>query len=294
MPFRRSPLTWGGAAVTIALGVTGCGGASSAAGQASGGPSASTQPGAGAGGTTSARPGTAGSVAAISGSDLEVQNPTDGQVTVHLTPTTKIISTVAAAPTDLKVGGCAVVQPVVSRAAGGASSTASPSVDPTAPVAARSVTLADPIGGGCTTRPRGLRGAGGGAPSAGSSAGAGSGQRTGQGPGGLRGGRPAAGQITAVAAGGFTVRATDRAGAPTIVTVTTTGQTTYSRSQKATPAAIKVGSCVVAQGRVDGTGAVTATSVAVQAPTANGCRAGSGRRGGGSAAPNAGAGTIGG
>jgi hypothetical protein len=227
-------------------------------------------------------------VAAISGSDLEVQNPTDGQVTVHLTGTTKIIATVPATAADVKVGGCAVVQPAISRTPGGTSSAAPPSVDPAAPVAARSVTLTDAVAGSCTAGPRGLRGPGG-SPSGSPSARPTNAPRTGSGA--FRG-RSAAGLITAVTAGGFTVRSAGRTGNSTLITVTTTAQTTYSRSQNATPAAIKVGSCVVAQGSVDSTGAVTASSLAVQAPTASGCRTGFGRRQGGSVAPSPAAGSL--
>lgn len=257
------------AAVLAAAGlaVAACGSSSPVAVRA---PVTSPSAAPGPGGLAARGPAAFGTVAAVSGSDVEVQNPTSGQVTVHLTPATKVVATVSGTAADVHVGGCAAVQPV--PPSGG---TASPpaTVPPGTPVTARAVTLSAATGGACTALLRGPGLGGPGRASAPPASGAPATPRPRVG-----GPRPAAGLITAVTSGGFTLRETGPGGATTSVTVTTTAQTSYTRTEPATPAAITVGSCLVAQGRADDTGAVTATTVTVRPDTGTGCSAGFGRR----------------
>ncbi len=60
------------------------------------------------------------------------------------------------------------------------------------------------------------------------------------------------------------------------MTVTTTSSTTYSETETATKANLKVGLCATAIGQTDDTGAVTARTISLNTPTASGCTAGFG------------------
>jgi hypothetical protein len=57
----------------------------------------------------------------------------------------------------------------------------------------------------------------------------------------------------------------------TDVTVTTTAATTYTKTVKATAAALKVGTCVTALGKADDTGAIAATSISVRSKVDGTC-----------------------
>ena len=72
--------------------------------------------------------GASGTVAALTASSFEVQNPRNGQVTVTFTPSTSFTHTVPATAVDLVVGDCAL-------ATGAAAATPRPAV-PTGPGAA--------------------------------------------------------------------------------------------------------------------------------------------------------------
>src|SRR5664280_2644758 len=67
-----------------------------------------TSRGSSASGSTTPRqfPGTSGTIAAINGTSLEVQNPTTGQVTVNYTSTTTFRQTVTASASAVTVGSC--------------------------------------------------------------------------------------------------------------------------------------------------------------------------------------------
>ena len=67
-----------------------------------------------------------------------------------------------------------------------------------------------------------------------------------------------------------------RSGTTTKVTVTTTASTTYRETQAASKSALKVGLCATAIGPSDSTGAVSAKSIALSTPGANGCTTGFG------------------
>src|SRR5262245_45610403 len=84
----------------VALLVTACGspGATSATAAARSSPAPT--------GNQAAFPGVVGTAAAVSGSSMEVQNPSIGQVTVTFTGATAITETVAVTSRDVTVGSC--------------------------------------------------------------------------------------------------------------------------------------------------------------------------------------------
>jgi hypothetical protein len=221
-------------------------------------------------------PGVVGTAAAVSGSSLEVQNPTTGQVTVTFTATTLITEALAVTSKDIAVGSCVAVAGLPSAAGGAARS-----------VTATTVTISAPVKGNCggtgafggprrtfsprpsvTPRPRpsGSRGAFG----SGSFAGAN-------------------GTVTSLSAGGFVVQGRNRAsGAGTSTTVITTAATEYLKVVTVGPPALKVGQCIAAAGPANSIGAVAARSIRISQPGPNGCvTAFGGRRGFGRPTSNA-------
>lgn len=130
-----------GLVAVVAVAVSACGNAGTpTAGQPA---ESSSAPAAPAG-----RPGASGTVAAVTGSSLQVQNPRSGQVTVTFAPSTNFTRTVAATAADVVVGDCAL-----------ALGAPQPAGDPAGPVTAMSVQIS-PVAadGGC--RPGGGRGRG--------------------------------------------------------------------------------------------------------------------------------------
>jgi hypothetical protein len=225
-------------------------------------------------GTQAAFPGVVGTAAAVSGSSLEVQNPTSGQVTVTFSAATPITDTVTVTSKDVTVGSCVTVvgQPSATGAA-------------TRSVTATSVTISAPVKGDCTAA-GGFGGFGRG--------GAGSSPRPSFSPrprpSGSRGafGRGAFGgadgKVTAVSASGFVVQGRNpAAGTDTSITVTTSATTKYLKTVTAGPSALKVGQCITAVGTANSIGAVAARSIRITQPGPNGCvsqfagRGGSGR-----------------
>ena len=237
-------------------------------------------------------PGVVGTAAAVSGSSLEVQNPTSGQVTVTFTAATPIIETVTATAKDVTVGSCVTVV--------GKPSTAGSA---TGPVTATTVTISAPVKGTCA----GGAGFGGG--------GFGGFGRGGGGAGGAGGGatprpsfspraRPtgsrgafgngafggANGKVTSVSATGFVVQARGRtagtagtapaAGTDISVTVITNSASKYLKTVTAKASALKVGQCITALGTANSIGAVAARSIRVSQPGPSGCVSGFGGRGG--------------
>jgi hypothetical protein len=220
--------------------------------------------------TAAAFPGVVGTAAAVSGSSLEVQNPTTGQVTVTFTATTPITETVTVASKDVAVGSCVAV-------------VGSPSATGTATrsVTATSVTVSAPVNGNCSgtgafggprgtfsprpsvsprPRPSGSRGAFG---------------------SGFAGG--ANGTVTSLSASGFVVQGRNlAASAGTSITVTTTAATKYLKVVTVGPSALKVGQCITAAGPANSIGAVAARSIRISQPGPDGCvTAFGGRRGSG-------------
>jgi hypothetical protein len=275
----------------VVLSVAACGGsagnsatpaatiASSAAPGSSPSPSASQ----------AAFPGVVGTAAAVSGSSLEVQNPTSGQVTVTFTATTPITETVTATAKDVTVGSCVTVVGKPS-AAGSA----------TGPVTATTVTISAPVKGNCAGGAgfggggfggfgRGTGGAGGGAtprPSF-SPRPRPTGSRGAFGNGAFGG---ANGKVTSVSATGFVVQARGRTGGTAgtggtggtdiSVTVITNSASKYLKTVAAKPSALKVGQCITALGTANSIGAVAARSIRVSQPGPSGCVSGFGGRGG--------------
>ncbi|MGD0705925.1 MAG: DUF5666 domain-containing protein [Trebonia sp.] len=219
-------------------------------------------------GTQAAFPGVVGTAAAVSGSSLEVQNPTSGQVTVTFTATTPITDTVTVTSKDVTVGSCVTVvgQPSATGAA-------------TKPVTATSVTISTPVKGNCTGA-GGFGGRPGGSsprpsfsprPRPSGSAGA-------FGRGAFGG---ANGKVTSVSASGFVVQGRNQAaGTKTSITVTTTATTKYLKTVTAGPSALKAGQCITAVGTANSIGAVAARSIRISQPGPNGCVSGFGGRGG--------------
>jgi hypothetical protein len=263
------PAVAAAAAVTLAA----CSSGGTPAGT-TGSPAAAVSPSPAAGG--GAPPGVSGTIAAVAAGSLEVQNPSFGQVTVNFSSATRIEQVVTGTISLVAVGDC--VAGVGSPLASGT-------------VAARTVSVSQPVNGSCTA--------------AGAFAG---GFR---GPGGFRGGRRSprpsnlptppggfaslttvVGRVTAVSGAGLTVLGVERtrgvAGTPSPATrdvsVTVESATTVTEIEPATARAFAVGLCATAVGPTDSTGAVTARSIVVRKPGAQGCttrRPGFGFGGGG-------------
>lgn len=191
--------------------------------------------------------GASGTVAAVTASDIQVQDPRAGQVRVTFTPSTSFTKTVAATARDLVIGYCAV-----------AIGAAQPAGTPTGSLTATSV-LINPAAadGGC---------------SAGGFARGSAGR-----------GRGAAGKITSVSGAGFVIQL---AASNTTRSVSTTPTTMFTRTAGTDKSALAVGQCVTAVGPSDDTGTVAASSISIRQPGPNGCQGGPGRAGRGAASRN--------
>ncbi len=289
--FRRAMAlsALGVAAVTLAA----CGSSSSASTTSSTAARSNSQSGSGTGGSGTPRqaPGASGSIAAINGTSLEVQSST-GQTTVTYTPTTTFAQTVAVTSSSVTNGSCitAVGKP-----------TSTPSTGKSAfggPVTATTVSITQPVSGSCTGGFGGFGRGGGSGRAGGGFTGGGSRPRpTG---GAFRGGGSgqfavASGSVTSVAGSAVTVSETNpTTKAVSSVAVTLTPSTTFTERATAASSNLAVGKCANAIGTADSTGAVTARSIVISTPGANGCTTGfEGFRGGGGGF-GAGAGSAGG
>ncbi len=260
-------------ALGLVLGACG-GGASATVGKSASTSTPTTAP--------SAPPGAFGAIASISGSTIEVQNPSTGQVTVTVTPSTVITELEPATAADVVVGKCV-------RAVGPPRSTSGL-------FTAQSVSISQPGPSGCVRASGGLAGAGiprrasaTSGPRPTSSAGSGA---------GLVGPRSVTdlfGKVVSVAGSSFVVQATAGRGqaASGPATVGTAATTRFTKLATLSPSVLAVGRCVAALGPVDQTGAVTADSLRVLANNPpGGCNSGlrgRGRLGGSSSAPAGGA-----
>jgi hypothetical protein len=293
----------GVAAVTLAA----CGSSSSASttsstARPSNGGSEGGSGGTGSGGTGASRqvPGASGSIAAINGTSLEVQNTSTGQTTVTYTSATTFDQTVSATASSVTVGSCI-------SAFGKPASTSTKTVLG-APVTATTVSITQPTSGACTGGLGGSGGFGGfgrrgsggstsgGPPAGGGFGGEGGGNRPGGGSfrgraGGFGG---ASGKVTAVSGSKVTVNQTDPTTKKTTsVVVTLTPSTTFSERTTGSASDLAVGKCANAIGTASSTGAVTARSIVISTPGASGCTTGfegfRGGAGGGSGGGSAGA-----
>lgn len=225
--------------------------------------------------------GASGTVAAVTTSDVQVQNPRVGQVRVTFTASTSFSKTVPASAGDLVVGDCAlaIAAPQLAGAPAGP-------LPATSPFPATSVLITPPTGdGGCP-------GGGFGGPGRGARAGGGPGS------GGAAGGAPSSnpnrfgagrgrgattsGKITSVNGTGFVVSL----GASNATrSVTTTQATTFTKTATTDKSALAVGQCVTAVGPSDDTGTVAASAISIRQSDPTGC-GGPGRAGRGTANGN--------
>jgi hypothetical protein len=275
-----------------ALAMAACGASSTASTTSSSSPAGGS--GAGGGATQRQFPGASGTIAAINGDSLEVQNTSSGQTTVTYTSSTTFDQTVTSSASAVTVGACI-------SAFGKPTSTSSSSKGGFGgPVTATTVSITPPTSGSCSTglggfggRPAG-GGTTGGAPSGGEIPGGGSGQRPGGGSGfsGRANGQFGAASGTVAAASGSTVTVTETN--PTTkktssVVVTLLSSTTFTQRTVAASTDLAVGKCAQAQGAADSTGAVAARSITISTPGANGCTSGLGGFPGGRGAGGSGA-----
>ncbi|GAA3572487.1 hypothetical protein GCM10022197_31550 [Microlunatus spumicola] len=267
-PLTRPALLVATLTAGLALTLSGCSGSGGSTAGAD--PTSGTGTGQRAGGQR--QPGVSGLIASVSGKTLQVQS-TSEQTAVTWTGATTFTETKKASASALKTGLCATVR------------SADASASPGTTVAAASVTLSPAVDGACTGV---LGGAGGGRPSGTPSGARPSGAPSGaagSGTGGF-GGRGTSGRVTSVDGSTFVVAATEPGGGTTTsdVTVTTAATTTWSEVAKASAADATVGRCATANGTTSGTGALTARTVRLSAPTAEGtCATFAGGRGGGQA-----------
>lgn len=233
----------------------------------------------GAGGSGAGGGGVFGEIAAVNGSTLQVQSQS-AQTAVNVSASTTVLQTEKGSLSDVTVGSC-----VVASSFGGPGSSAAPSTSG----AVTSVTISPATNGTCTGFGGGFGGRG-----------------FGGGGGGTRTPRPTptrtrtftppvAGVVTAVSGDTITVTPSRTGSGSTSgpKTVTTASTTVFTVTSKVTSAALTVGRCAAVRGPADSSGAVTATSVTVSDPGANGCTQPFGRRPGGGA-PGGSTGTGGG
>lgn len=282
---------------------------------------AATAVGSAAGAATTNPIGAFGSVAAIAGSSMEVQNPNTGQTTVNWTPTTQFSKTVTEAVSSITVGTCVT-----------ATGTPSKSAKTTIAVRSINVTTAS-SSGSCTAAGTHSDGAGGnfgvriGGGFPGGNGPKGAGFPGGNGP---KGSPPknlpsnfrnrlgdfaiASGKVTAVNGSTLTVsginlspgsfgsknaKSSKSKRPPTPKTetlkLTTTSSTTVSATQTAASTDVAVGDCVSAFGPAASNGAVTADTVRISSAVNGSCTGGvefSGPRGGGGGFPGGGGGGV--
>lgn len=273
---RLATLLVGGLAL---LTLAACGGSgSSTDGQAQGQPSGASGQAGGQGGQNGV-PGVSGLIVSLSGKTMQVRT-TSGQSAVTYTSKTTVTEQQSAKAADAKVGVCATVRSADGSASAGSSSTA---------ITAGSVSLSDEVDGSCQrgfgggSRPSGMPSGGSdrqGAPPSGAASGGPAGAPSRAMPSGAqRGGfGGASGKITKVDGSTLTIeqtRGTDK----TSVTVTLTGDTTFTKQAKTDTDAIAKGKCVFASGKSDSTGALSATALRLSAATNGACQlGGQGRR----------------
>jgi hypothetical protein len=256
--------------------------------------------------TTPVRPTAAsGTLAALSGTSIEVQNPTSGQVTVSWSPTTTFSQTVTVPASTLAVGDCVT-------ATGPAPTSKSKTKSKTGTIKATTISISHPSASGACSGfgGTGLGGAGvgGGTGFGGTGTGGAGGAGTFRPPSGTfpKGGsaaRRTAGAFGGVAFGkvtsisgnvlvvvgttpkftapakgktaGKTKSKTATTAKPKLVTttskVTYATSTTFSQTMPASAAALVVGQCVTALGPAGDTGAIVATTITVRPAPATGC-----------------------
>lgn len=252
-----------------------------------------------------------GTVATITATSMEVQNPQTGQVTVGWTSSTVFTQTQAATSAAVVSGSCITVTGTPPAASGS-----------TGPITATSITIYQPgAAGSCAPGA-----AGGAAGGAGFPAGRfqGAGRAT---AGGFPGGQAASrrssgghgpgrfafvvGKVVTASGAGISVQGSLRAGRrpggrrastpqpSTLLKVITSSATVYQQIVPATSSDLAVGKCVLARGPASDTGSIAAVVVSISSAGPGGCVASPGHRrfpgggsfgAGGSAGPSAGLG----
>ena len=217
-------------------------------------------------GGAGAFPGASGVIAAASAGTLQVQSTT-AQNTVVYTAATKFTQVI---PGHVAAGDCVIL-------------TGTPAAGSTPGLTAMSARIMAKVNGACPTD--GTSGAGlpGGGQVAGRPPGA-----PGGGSGTRRAFASATGTVSSVAGTTVLVKGTLRNGpggastaapaTPTTITVTLPASATVTRTVAATSAAAVVGQCARAIGPANSVGAITAKSITISKPGANGCRTGFGGR----------------
>lgn len=204
-------------------------------------------------------PAAAGTVAAITGTTMQVQNPQAGQVAVTWTASTKFTHQVAVTLAGVKVGDCVT--------AIGASGT---SIDASSFPATSLVVGTGACGVFNGQRPSGRPS---GFPSGARPSGFPSGRRPSGFPSGrLRSGAVASGKVTSITGQTVVIAGRQFGSSGTASrTVTVTSSTKITTDAATSAASVKVGKCVTAQGKADSTGAVTATQVRITDPVNGQC-----------------------
>jgi hypothetical protein len=216
------------------------------------------------------RPAASGTIASVAGNVLEVQSPQSGQTTVNVSSKTVITATVSVTESVVVKGTCI--------SATGTKGT-SGSVDATA------VALFAATKGQCTRGGFGAGGAGGGFGAGGTS---GAFTTRGTAPAHTSGTRPPTARAAnfASASGKVTSKSGTKIGVEAVTvtfskgkattktgpkTVNVSKSTKYTKTEKATASALKVGECVTATGSTNNIGAVSATTLIVTPATSSGC-----------------------
>jgi hypothetical protein len=258
----RHPLAAAGG-LAVALVLVACGNSTGSSGRAAPTSRGSTSPAAAA--RPDRGPAASGTVAAIAGHVMQVQNQQSGQVAVKWTTATAFSHEVSVSAAEVVVGSCVLA---TATTGSGSSFTAS------------RVVLSPASSGQCGG---GAFPGGGNRPANGPSGGPPSGF-PGGGPSGatrprnLRpgaGGAFAAGKVTARA--GDTLTVTMRSfgsAAPATRTVKLAASTKVYEQARTTAKSLAVGRCVTAQGKADSSGTVTATRVQISSPTNGSCTTG--------------------
>lgn len=273
---NRQPVLAAGLAVTLAAALAACGSGSSKTASTS-----TTTPASPTGSGPATFPGTSGSVAAITGSSMEVQRQTAGQETVTWTSTTRFSKTATLAASSLSPGVCVMVVGTTSGSA----------------VTAHTVSVSKPsASGGCTGRAgafgRVARGGGtGNGPPPGSTpprsfpAGGGSGFASRLADVTIITGKLVSAGSTSMVVDGVKLTGFARRPGPAGSTSTTTvpasdltvalsSSTAVTEVESATASSLAVGDCVTATGPSDSTGAIAATIIRITSTGGQSCTAG--------------------
>jgi hypothetical protein len=273
VPNRRTVV--GAAALLVAAGLvlSACGGSSGASTSttspaAGGGTSTARSGGGGNGNGFANRPGTFGTIAAITGTTMQVQNQQTGQVAVTWTASTKFTHQVRTTLAAIKTGDC-----VTATAPSGSSDSAFTATD---------VTITAPVNGQCGgagQQPGGARPSG--FPTGARPSGFPSGARPSDFPSGaagrLRSGTFVTGTVTSVSGSAIVIAARSfGTSTSSSRTVTVNAKTALSTPASTTSKSLAVGLCVAAQGKADSTGAVSATTVRITNPVNGSCTLGFG------------------